>query len=172
MKLFKLINGKELRAIVNYGKNISETRRKSHSSFSRPIYSKALSVSFIIKKLLEACVQESKSIQQHSQKMSLIPRVMGGGQRSSIFDPFSLDIQDPFESFPFSTTLSNIPSIVGKTSAFTNTRIDWKEKLEAHIFKADLPRLRKEEVKVEVEEGRVLQISGERSKEQEEKNDK
>ena len=65
MKLFKLINGKELRAIVNYGKNISETRRKSHSSFSRPIYSKALSVSFIIKKLLEACVQESKSIQQH-----------------------------------------------------------------------------------------------------------
>ena len=97
---------------------------------------------------------------------------MGGGQRSSIFDPFSLDIWDPFESFPFSTTLSNIPSIVGKTSAFTNTRIDWKEKLEAHIFKADLPRLRKEEVKVEVEEGRVLQISGERSKEQEEKNDK
>ncbi|PKI46626.1 hypothetical protein CRG98_032968 [Punica granatum] len=42
---------------------------------------------------------------------------------------------------------------------------------EAHIFKADLPGLRKEEVKVEVEDGRVLQISGERRREREEKGD-
>ncbi|KAL7229035.1 hypothetical protein ACSBR2_007685 [Camellia fascicularis] len=46
------------------------------------------------------------------------------------------------------------------------------ETLEAHIFKVDLSGLKKEEVKVEVEEGRVLQISGERSKEYEKKNDK
>ncbi|KAL2536709.1 17.6 kDa class I heat shock protein 3 [Forsythia ovata] len=42
----------------------------------------------------------------------------------------------------------------------------------AHVFKVDLSGLKKEEVKVEVEEGGVLQISGERSKEQEEKSDK
>ncbi|KAL8525877.1 hypothetical protein ACS0TY_015203 [Phlomoides rotata] len=36
----------------------------------------------------------------------------------------------------------------------------------------DLPGLKKEEVKVEVEDGSVLQIRGERRKEQEEKNDK
>ncbi|KAM1610036.1 hypothetical protein ACFX1Q_022943 [Malus domestica] len=56
-----------------------------------------------------------------------------------------------------------------ETTVIANTRIDWKETPEAHIFKADLPGIKKEEVKVEVEDGRVLHISGERSREQEEK---
>ncbi|KAJ9684461.1 hypothetical protein PVL29_016767 [Vitis rotundifolia] len=104
--------------------------------------------------------------------MSLISRVPGSDRRSDIFDPFSLDIWDPFEGFPFAAPLANVPSSTRETSAFANARIDWKETPEAHVFKADLPGLKKEEVKVEVEEGRVLQISGERSKEQEEKKDK
>ncbi|KAL2525790.1 17.6 kDa class I heat shock protein 3 [Abeliophyllum distichum] len=103
--------------------------------------------------------------------MSLIPSFFGN-RRSNVFDPFSLDIWDPFEGFPFSSTVAIVPSSSRETSAFANARIDWKETPEAHIFKADLPGLKKEEVKVEVEEGGVLQISGERSKEQEEKNDK
>nr|AIE47707.1 HSP17.6 [Nicotiana tabacum] len=98
--------------------------------------------------------------------MSLIPSFFGG-RRSNVFDPFSLDIWDPFEGFPFSGTVANLP-----TSAFANARIDWKETPEAHVFKVDLPGIKKEEVKVEVEEGRVLQISGERSREEEENNDK
>ncbi|MDD9834074.1 hypothetical protein BZG16_28600 [Escherichia coli] len=80
-----------------------------------------------------------------------------------------MDIWDPFEGFG---ALANIPSSARETTAIANTRIDWKETPEAHIFKADLPGIKKEEVKVEVEDGRVLQISGERSREQEEKNDK
>ncbi|KAL0359226.1 UNVERIFIED_CONTAM: class I heat shock protein [Sesamum angustifolium] len=59
-----------------------------------------------------------------------------------------------------------------ETTAIANARIDWKETPEAHVFKVDVPGLKKEEVKVEVEDGTILQISGERSKEQEEKNDK
>ncbi|CAN4112350.1 unnamed protein product [Withania somnifera] len=102
--------------------------------------------------------------------MSLIPSFLGG-RRSNIFDPFSLDLWDPFEGFPISSTLANASSSVRETSAFANARIDWKETPEAHVFKVDVPGIKKEEVKVEVEEGRVLQISGERSKEQEEKND-
>eukprot|EP00262_Sarcandra_glabra_P005128 TRINITY_DN1645_c0_g1_i2.p1 TRINITY_DN1645_c0_g1~~TRINITY_DN1645_c0_g1_i2.p1 ORF type:complete len:155 (+),score=28.91 TRINITY_DN1645_c0_g1_i2:356-820(+) len=98
--------------------------------------------------------------------MSIIPSFVG--RRTNVFDPFSLDIWDPFQGFPFNNALSTSP----ETSAFANTQIDWKETPEAHVFKADLPGLKKEEVKVEVEEGNVLQISGERNKEMEEKNDK
>lgn len=47
------------------------------------------------------------------------------------------------------------------TSKFVNPRVDWKENEEALAFKVDLPGLNKEEIKVENEEGRVLQISGE-----------
>ena len=96
-------------------------------------------------------------------------------RRSSIFDPFSLDIWNPFEGFNsfFDNALSAPGSnYANEVSAFANTRIDWKETPEAHVFKADLPGVKKEEVKVEVVEGGVLQISGERKREQEEKTDR
>jgi HSP20 family protein len=97
--------------------------------------------------------------------------LFGGGRRSNVFDPFSLDVWDPFEGFPFVSTVANAPALSREASALANIHIDWIETPEAHIIKADLPGLRKEEVKVEVDEGGVLQISGERIKEQEEKND-
>nr|GEV28778.1 putative reverse transcriptase domain-containing protein [Tanacetum cinerariifolium] len=91
-------------------------------------------------------------------------------RRSNIFDPFSLDLWDPFEGFPFTNTQITRPQT---SSSFTGTgtNIDWKETDTAHVFKADVPGLKKEEVKVEVEDDRVLQISGERVKESEEKGD-
>nr|DAD42908.1 TPA_asm: hypothetical protein HUJ06_001138 [Nelumbo nucifera] len=102
--------------------------------------------------------------------MSIIPSIFGG-RRSNVFDPFSLDVWDLFKDFPSTSALSS-PQFSNKTEAFANARIDWKETPEAHVFKADLPGLKKEEVKVELEEGRVLHISGERNREHEEKNDK
>ncbi|KAL7613527.1 hypothetical protein Lser_V15G08858 [Lactuca serriola] len=101
--------------------------------------------------------------------MSVIPSFFGG-RRSSVYDPFSLDIWDPFQGI--SSAVGNTPESTHVTAAIAGTRIDWKETAEAHVFKADLPGMKKEEVKVEVEDGRVLQISGERSREHEEKNDK
>ncbi|XP_052174826.1 17.3 kDa class I heat shock protein-like [Diospyros lotus] len=95
--------------------------------------------------------------------MSLIPSFFGG-RRGGVFDPSSLDVWDPFRDFPF-------PQLSGENSALVNTRVDWKETPEAHVFKADVPGLKKEEVKVEIEDDRVLQISGERNVEKEEKND-
>ncbi|KAL2347176.1 hypothetical protein Fmac_001176 [Flemingia macrophylla] len=106
--------------------------------------------------------------------MSLIPSFFGG-RRSNIFDPFSsLDVWDPFKdfSFPSSVSAENASFSSAENSAFVNTRVDWKETPEAHVFKAHIPGLKKEQVKVEIEDDNILQISGERNVEKEDKNDK
>ncbi|GFZ19835.1 HSP20-like chaperones superfamily protein [Actinidia rufa] len=95
--------------------------------------------------------------------MAMIPSFFGI-RRGSVFDPISLDVWDPFRNFQF-------PELSRENTAFVSTRVDWKETPEAHVFKADLPGLKKEEVKVEIEDDRVLQIRGERNVEKEEKND-
>jgi HSP20 family protein len=81
-------------------------------------------------------------------------------------------VWNPFEGIPFVSIVANAPAALHEASALANICIDWKETSEAHIIKADLLGLRKEEVKVEFDESGALQISGERTKEQEEKNDK
>nr|ADU55790.1 HSP18.2A [Citrullus lanatus] len=104
--------------------------------------------------------------------MSMIPSFFGG-RRSSVFDPFAtFDLSDPFDFHFPSSISSHFPEIARETSAMVNARVDWKETPEAHVLKADLPGLKKEEVKVEVEDGKVIQISGERSIEKEDKNEK
>ncbi|KAL0341331.1 UNVERIFIED_CONTAM: class I heat shock protein [Sesamum calycinum] len=110
--------------------------------------------------------------------MSLIPSVFGR-RSNSVFDPFSLDSWDPFEGWPFNSNFrqlsdnlrSNFPSSSSETASFAHAMVDWRETPNAHVFKADVPGLRKEEVKVQLEDDRILQISGERKREMEEKGD-
>ncbi|URE14770.1 hypothetical protein MUK42_10717 [Musa troglodytarum] len=95
--------------------------------------------------------------------MALIPGGFGFCSRwSNAFDPFFPDPWDPLDGFTSSPLY--IPS---ESSALVGARVDWKETPEAHVFKADLPGLKKDELKVEVEDGRILQISGERKSDKE-----
>lgn len=103
----------------------------------------------------------------------MVPSFFGGRRSSNILDPFSLDMWDPYDGLPFPSALTSAAQTTsGDMTGFANTRIDWRETPEAHLFKADLPGLKKEEVKVEVEDGRVLQISGERCRECQDDTDK
>ncbi|XP_028796781.1 18.1 kDa class I heat shock protein-like [Neltuma alba] len=97
--------------------------------------------------------------------MSLIPSWFG--RRPNTVDPFSLHAWDPFEGWP-TLPLAGFPS---EMSSFAHAEVDWKETPAAHVFKADVPGMKKDEVKVEIEEGKILQISGRRNREQEEKTD-
>ncbi|PPR85442.1 hypothetical protein GOBAR_AA35252 [Gossypium barbadense] len=82
----------------------------------------------------------------------LIPSLFGG-RRTNVFDPFSLDVWDPLFS---SALANNVPSSARETAAIVNARIDWKETPQAHVIKADLPGLKKEQVKVERSSGKFM----------------
>ncbi|CAO2198859.1 unnamed protein product [Urochloa humidicola] len=81
-----------------------------------------------------------------------------------LFDTLSPDswMRNPFSIF--GTAVSADAWLASDTSAFANTYIESRETAAAYVFSAALPPgVKKEEVRVEVEEGNVLVITGERS---------
>ncbi|CAN6362649.1 unnamed protein product [Urochloa humidicola] len=78
-------------------------------------------------------------------------------------------LDDPFrvlEHSPFSSPSATAPasSRSGAPAAgVALARCDWKETPDAHVISVDVPGVRREDVRVEVDEGtRVLRVSGER----------
>ncbi|KAI5059178.1 hypothetical protein GOP47_0025497 [Adiantum capillus-veneris] len=86
-----------------------------------------------------------------------------GGRRDS--DPYDSLLFDPFALTSSFLRFPRHSSFGRDLAAVAHTQVDWKETSDSHVFKANLPGLAKEDVKVLVEDGRVLQISGERKKE-------
>ncbi|URE39800.1 heat shock [Musa troglodytarum] len=75
---------------------------------------------------------------------------------NNVLDAFSIEPWDPFDGLPFRSFSFSF--------SFVGARVDRKETPEAHVFRASLRGLKREEVRVEVEDRRVLRISAERSR--------
>ncbi|XP_022746197.1 17.5 kDa class I heat shock protein-like [Durio zibethinus] len=101
--------------------------------------------------------------------MSMVPGSYFGIR--SVHEPLYQQIWDPFQEFHYGGTLVAPRPVFSTQSPFELANLDWKETPEAHVFKADLPGLKKNEVKVEVEDGRVLCIRAEKNMEKEVKSE-
>ncbi|KAJ3696786.1 hypothetical protein LUZ61_000491 [Rhynchospora tenuis] len=90
---------------------------------------------------------------------SLLPWLDRSG--SSLSDRFT----DPFrilEHVPFGFDRDDMSTVA-------LARVDWRETPDSHEIVIDVPGMRKEDLKIEVEDNRILRVSGERKREEEEK---
>uniref|UniRef100_A0ACD5UXY3 Uncharacterized protein n=1 Tax=Avena sativa TaxID=4498 RepID=A0ACD5UXY3_AVESA len=98
---------------------------------------------------------------------ALLPWFGSGGRGSSEDAPLQEVglLADPFrilEHVPFGFDRDDVAMV-------SMARVDWRETSDAHEIVVDVPGMRKEDLKVEIEENRVLRISGERRREAEER---
>ncbi|KAL3538466.1 hypothetical protein ACH5RR_001832 [Cinchona calisaya] len=90
------------------------------------------------------------------------------------------DIMTMFPQEDPSRILEQSPSTIPKSASGSGgveslallAHADWKETAKEHVITLDIPGIKKEEIKIEVEDNRVLKVSGERKIEEEEKGDK
>ncbi|KAL6495046.1 hypothetical protein OROGR_030965 [Orobanche gracilis] len=88
---------------------------------------------------------------------------------SSIWD-MMFPLEDPFkilEHSPLAFSRSGGPD----NAVLALARADWRETPTAHEISLDIPGMKKEDIKIEVEDSRVLRVSGERKTEDEVKDE-
>ncbi|KAK6792371.1 hypothetical protein RDI58_011452 [Solanum bulbocastanum] len=103
---------------------------------------------------------------------------LGGGRRTDMgfVSPFSSDVWDPLGlgfggELGFGSGLGFRRGGDDDVSALAHASVDWRETDQAHIFRVDIPGVKKEDLKVQIEDD-ILEISGERVKEEEKGEDK
>ncbi|KAE8712435.1 22.0 kDa class IV heat shock protein [Hibiscus syriacus] len=75
--------------------------------------------------------------------------------------------EDPFRILEHTPlNVASIPKAT-ETMAVSLARCDWKETPRFHVIDLDIPGMKREDLKIEVEENRVLRVSGERKEEEE-----
>ncbi|KAK4342820.1 hypothetical protein RND71_038636 [Anisodus tanguticus] len=80
-----------------------------------------------------------------------------------VHDPFAHEVWDPFHEFYLETPRSLIaPAPSFHHAPATMAQIEYKETPEAHIFRCNLYGYKKEDVKVQVEDDKILKITGEK----------
>ncbi|KAL6552298.1 hypothetical protein OROHE_007662 [Orobanche hederae] len=101
-----------------------------------------------------------------SPAQSLVPYA----RPSSIWD-MMFPLEDPFK------ILEHSPLAFSRSGGSDDTvlalaRADWRETPTAHEISLDIPGMKKEDIKIEVEDSRVLKVSGERKTEEEVKDER
>ncbi|XP_059630263.1 22.0 kDa heat shock protein-like [Cornus florida] len=114
--------------------------------------------------VLLICLLQLFLLLEPSDGSSVLPFV----ERSPCGGLWSDPFPDPFRM------LEHIPLRLERDEsvAVAAARVDWKETPEAHLIMLDVPGLKKEELKIEVDENRVLRISGEKKRKEEVEGDK
>lgn len=82
----------------------------------------------------------------------------------SIWDMMLPPVEDPFKILEHSPL--GVPRGVVDENPLALARADWRETPAAHEISLDIPGMKKEDIKIEVEDNRVLRVSGERKTEE------
>ncbi|XP_060197987.1 22.7 kDa class IV heat shock protein-like [Lycium barbarum] len=105
------------------------------------------------------CMLQVATISEGSSLLPLILDQMASTPSSLLGESTFLDPFRVLEQIPF--------GLESREETLSVAKVDWKETPEGHVITIDVPGLKKEEIKIEIEENRVLRVSGERKKEEE-----